>query len=356
VYEARLLARTAAHTGVATQMGNQGHTREGTRRINELVAAGIIGPIREVHIWTDRPQRYWAQGIPGPTQIPSLTPPTPPPGQAATPPPQPALPPAPPSWNIRTVERAILKEMAANPLTPPDGLRWDLFLGPAKDVAYHPAYHPFSWRGWVPFGVSAIGDMGAHLMDQPYWALGLQYPSSIIASSTPWGGPSANPASYPLAMTAQYEFPRDGQPPLKMFWYDGGLVPLVVGDFQLPRGDGGGGIFVGEKGYITYETYGDNPKVFPESLAMQAESVPKTFERVSESHEVNWAKACKGEGKASSPFEYAARLTEIMLLGVVALRAGQSRRILYDGANMTVTNVPEANQYLTREYREGWAL
>jgi predicted dehydrogenase len=355
VHEARLLARTAAEMQVATQMGNQGHSREGTRRINELVASGIIGPIREVHICTDRPQRYWAQGIPGPTQIPSLTPPAPP-AQAPTPPPQPQLPAAPPSWNIRTVERAILKEMAANPQAPPEGLHWDLFLGPAKDLAYHPAYHPFSWRGWVPFGVSAIGDMGAHLMDQPYWALGLEYPTSIIASSTPWGGPSANPVSYPLAMTAQYEFPRDGQPPLRMFWYDGGLVPLVVGDFQLPRGDGGGGVFVGEKGHITYETYGDNPKVYPESLALQAETIPKTFERVAEPHEVNWAKACKGEGKASCPFDYAARLTEIMLLGIVALRAGQSRRILYDGASMAVTNVPEANQFLTREYREGWAL
>ena len=358
VLEARTLAKVAAETKVATQMGNQGHSREGTRRIKELIASGVIGPVREVHVFTDRPQRYWAQGIPGPTQIAQLQPPAPQPAPASQPPqpPQTTLPPAPPSWNVRTVERAILKEMAANPLSPPEGLRWDLFLGPAKEVAYHPAYHPFSWRGWVPFGVSAIGDMGAHLMDQPYWALGLGPPTSVVSTSTPWGGPAANPASYPLAMITQYEFPaRGGEPPVKLSWYDGGLTP-VLPDVPLPKGDGGGGVFVGEKGYLTYETYGDNPKVYPESLAAEAERVPKTFARVDTGHEVNWAKACKGETAASSPFEYAAALTEVMLLGIVALRAGQGRRILYDGANMSITNVAEANQFLTREYRAGWEL
>lgn len=359
VSEARALARVAAETGVATQMGNQGHSREGTRRIKELVGSGIFGPIREVHVWTDRPQRYWAQGIPGPAQIPSLTPPAPTMAPASSAPPAvlPALSPAPPSWNIRTVERAILKEMASNPQAPPDGLRWDLFLGPAPDLAYHPAYHPFSWRGWVPFGVSAIGDMGAHLLDQPYWALGLTLPESIIATSTPWGGPAANPVSYPLAMTAQYDFPARGdQPPVRLHWYDGGFVPLLPGDVSLPRGDGGGGVILGERGYLTYETYGDNPKVYPESLAAEAASIPPSFPRVDTGHEVNWAKACKGELKASSPFEYAAPLTEVMLLGIVALRAGQGKRILYDAENMAVTNVPEVNAYLTREYRTGWAV
>lgn len=356
VHEARALSRVAAETGVATQMGNQGHSMEGTRRLNEIVASGILGPIREVHVWTDRPQRYWAQGIPGPAQIPSLQPPAP-----AQPAPQPAagapqLPPAPPSWNIRTVERAILKEMASNPLTPPEGLRWDLFLGPAGDVAYHPAYHPFSWRGWVPFGVSAIGDMGAHLMDQPYWALGLTYPTTIASISTPWGGPASNPASYPLAMITQYEFPaRGSQPAVKMHWYDGGLTPMLP-DHTLPQGDGGGGILIGEKGYATYETYGNNVKVFPASLAAEAESVARTVPRIEVSHEANWAQACKGEAKASCPFDYAARLTEVMLLGIVALRAGQGRKIEYDGGRMAVTNIPDANQYLSRPYRSGWEV
>ncbi|MEO8623473.1 MAG: Gfo/Idh/MocA family oxidoreductase [bacterium] len=348
VQEARILAKTARDTKVVTQMGNQGHSMEGTRRIVELVNAGVVGPIREVHIWTDRPLRYWAQGIPRPA-APGAMPPAPAPAATS------ALPPAPPQWNMRTVERAVLKAMAENPQTIPAGLEWDLFLGPAKALPYHPAYHPFSWRGWVDFGVSAIGDMGAHLVDQPFWALGLQYPTSVMSSSTPWGGGAKDPGTYPLAMTTRYEFAARGSaPPVSLHWYDGGLMPLFGADFPLPGGDGGGGVFVGDSGVITYETYGNNPKVFPEAAASRAESVAKSVPRIEGSHEANWAKACKGDGKASSPFDYAARLTETMLLGVVALRAGQSKRILYDGAAMRVTNLPDANQWLTREYRAGW--
>ena len=113
-------------------------------------------------------------------------------------------------------------------------------------------------------------------------------------------------------------------------------------------------MFVGEKGFLTYETYGNNPKVYPEALAAEADKVPKTFARVATSHEANWCNACKGEGTASSPLDYAAKLTETMLLGIVALRAGQSKKILYDGAKMQITNVPEANRWLSREYRQGW--
>ena len=348
VLESRILARTAREQKVVSQMGNQGHSMDGTRRIVELISAGVIGPVHEVHVWTDRPLRYWAQGIPRPAVGPA--PVTPPPAPAPN-----GLPPAPPSWNMRTVERAVLKAMAENPQEIPPGLEWDLFLGPAKQIPYHPAYHPFSWRGWVDFGVSAIGDMGAHLIDQPYWALGLGYPLSVISSSTPWGGGAKDPASYPLAMTTRYQFAARGSaPPVELHWYDGGLMPTFEADFPLPGGDGGGGVFVGESGYLTYETYGNNPKVFPDAASARADAVAKSVPRVTTSHEANWAQACKGEGKASSPFEYAARLTETMLLGIVALRAGQSKKILYDGAAMKVTNLPDVNQWLTREYRAGW--
>ncbi|HKG92124.1 MAG TPA: Gfo/Idh/MocA family oxidoreductase [Gemmatimonadaceae bacterium] len=383
VHEARTLARTARETGVVTQMGNQGHSMEGTRRINELIAAGVIGPVREVHVWTDRPLRYWPQGIPRPT-TPAAAPapaaatqaatqqqaaqqpvgqttgqPTQPngstSGQASGP--QTTPPPAPPRWSMRTVDLAIQRAMADNPQTPPQGLNWDLFLGPAKEIPYHPVYHPFSWRGWPDFGVSAIGDMGAHLIDQPYWALGLGFPTSVVSTSTPWGGTPQNPGAYPLAQMTQYEFAaRGNQPPVKLYWYDGGLFPFITADVPRPGGDGGGGVFVGEKGYITYETYGNNPKVYPEEAAARAERVPKTFARVDTTHEVNWARACKGDTMASSPFEYAARLTEVMLLGVVALRAGAGQKIMYDGANMRITNNEAANQHLTREYRSGWTL
>ncbi len=357
IHEARTLARTARETRVVTQMGNQGHSMDGTRRINELIAAGVIGPVRSVHVWTDRPQRFWAQGIPRPAQEASA-----PGAPARTAPPAGAADPSvPPRWSMRTVELAILKAMSENPQSPPASLNWDLFLGAAPAVPYHPAYHPFSWRGWVDFGVSAIGDMGAHLIDQPYWALGLTLPTSVSATSTPWGGSATNPASYPLASTVEYEFPaRGAQPPVKLFWYDGGLMPprppFLPDDVVLPRGDGGGGVFIGERGIITYSTYGHNPKVYPAALESVAADVPITFPRVTLSHELNWVEACKGRATASSPIEYAASLTEVMLLGIVALRAGQGRKILYDGANMRVTNAPEANAWLTREYRSGWSL
>jgi predicted dehydrogenase len=368
VHEARLLARTARETRVVTQMGNQGHSQDGTRRIVEIIGAGVIGPVREVHVWTDRPQRYWPQGIPRPVRqqravtgpilgAPASTPvaasggtsPVSAPAAAATG----AV--VPPRWSIRTVDNAILQAMAENPQTPPPGLRWDLFLGPAPDVPYHPVYHPFSWRGWPEFGVSAIGDMGAHLLDQPFWALELGYPSSVISSSTPWGGTATAPGAYPLAMTTKFTFPaRGSKPPVSLSWYDGGLLPALPEEIVLPRADGGGGVLLGERGYLTYETYGSNVRVYPEAAAASAEAVAKTIPRIEVPHEVNWAQACKGEAVASSPFDYAAPLTELMLLGVVALRAGQSRQILYDGVGMNITNIPSANAYLTREFRGGW--
>lgn len=354
VYESRLLARTAKETGVVTQMGNQGHSHEGTRRIVELIGAGVIGPVREVHVWTDRPQRYWAQGIPRPGSgkpEPRAT------HDTASDSSVDVQSEPPRRWSMRTVDDAILAAMAEDPRTPPPGLDWRLFLGAVNDVPYHPVYHPFSWRGWVDFGVSAIGDMGAHLIDQPFWALDLDFPTSIISTSTPWGSPASDPGSYPLAMTTRYEFAaRGSMPPVSLTWYDGGLTPFVAPEIPRPGGDGGGGIFVGEKGYLTYETYGDNPKVYPEPLAAAAVSVPERVPRIEVPHEIDWAQACKGVGQASAPFDYSARLTETMLLGVVALRAGQGRELLYDGAAMKVTNLPEANAYLTREYRAGWEL
>jgi hypothetical protein len=255
----------------------------------------------------------------------------------------------------------------------PDGLRWDLYLGGVQeDIAYHPIYHPFNWRGWTDFGVGALGDMGAHLVDQPYWALGLTYPTSIEATSTPWGTmelseparlaasnrPRRRDVAYPMATTVHYEFAaRGAQPPVRLNWYDGGLYPprpsVLPDDVSLRTS---GVIFVGERGILMNDTYGENPRLFPTSLMADAALVPKTYERINWGHEVNWAKACMGQAKASSPFEYAARLTETMLLGIVALRTGQGRKLLYDGEHMQVTNIPEANQYLQREYRAGWSV
>lgn len=367
VHEARVLRQTALNNiSLVTQMGNQGHSSEGARRINEWIAAGIIGPVHEVHVWTDRPAGYWPQFVPRPGATLNM--------------------PRPGSTNGfgnlfgQNVVNALLARAIPDEYQIPANLDWKMYLGPvAEDIPYHPIYHPFNWRGWVDFGMGALGDMGAHLIDHPFWALGLEYPVSIEATSAPFGTmtvpgdpnaapgtpaarPKLRPVSYPLASTVHYQFPARGkQPPVKLFWYDGGLYPPrpdVIPDdspdatFQSE----GGVIFVGEKGVLMNDTYGSNPRIYPNSLMDKANKVPKTMPRIEWSHEQNWAKAIKGQARPSSPIEYAAQLTETMLLGVVALRTGPGRKLLYDGANMTVTNIPEANQYLTRNFREGWAI
>lgn len=349
VDESRRLVAAWRRSGVVAEMGNQGHSREGTRRIREWVQAGIIGPVREVHVWTDRPQRYWAQGLPWPGQDRNRPPAAPPAPNAP-----------PPSWNVRQVERAVLASMDAQPQQPPAGMDWSLFLGPvAEDIPYHPAFHPFTWRGWTPFGVGAIGDMGAHLLDQPMWALDLGHPETITASGTPWGGPATNPASYPHAMLAQFRFPARGRmPAVDLHWYDGGLVPprprwLPAGE-RLPNSDGGGGVIVGERGMISYGTYGDGAQLWPASLRADGERVAQSVPRIETSHEVHWVRACKRQVEPSAPFDYSARLTEVMLLGLVASRAGSGTLLAWDGPAMRVTNVADANRWLSRSWRAGW--
>ena len=355
VYESRLLRKIAREKKVVTQMGNQGHSGEGTRRVVEWVRAGVIGNVREVHIYTDRPARYWAQGLPRPNMaaqaFPTLS-----------------------AGNVGAMRTALAAALGNANMTPPPGLRWDLYLGPvAENVPYHPVYHPFTWRGWVDFGCGALGDMGAHLIDQAYWALELTQPTSIEATSSLWGTevipvPAGSPpgtratsknVSFPMASTVHYQFPAVGnRPPVKMYWYDGGLFP--------PRPDGlpddvvldseGGGIFIGDKGILIHNTYGEKPRLFPESCATEGAAVAQTLPRIVESHQMNWVRACKGETQASSPFEYGTQLNETMVLGVAALRSGQGRKLYYDAENMKFTNAPDADQYLTREYRSGWAL
>ena len=362
VYESRLLKRLARETKVVTQMGNQGHSREGTRRIVEWVRAGVIGDVKEVHIFTDRPARFWAQGLPRPARPPVM--------QAGTPAGSPVM----TRGNVAQMRNALANAMGAADVTMPEGLRWDLYLGPvAEDIPYHPVYHPFTWRGWVDFGVGALGDMGAHLVDQAYWALELTQPTSIEATSSLWGTetipvpdgapagtrPTIKQVSYPMATTVHYNFPaRGNRPAVKLYWYDGGLYPPrpahLPDEVQLVSE--GGAMFIGEKGLLIHETYGDNPRLFPVSVAEAGMAVPRTIERITDRHEINWVKACKGEAKASAPFEYASDLNETMLLGIAALRSGQGRKLYYDAENMAFTNGADANKFLTREYRTGWEL
>ncbi|MBO0859971.1 MAG: Gfo/Idh/MocA family oxidoreductase [Chloracidobacterium sp.] len=369
VHEARVLRETAARKKVVTQMGNMGHSSEGAALVNEWVQAGVIGPVREVKVWTNRPLGYWPQGIPRPGKPPvsaeasasSQSGPSAPAQSSAAG----ALE---PHWDARHVNQALAAAMDGDyPI--PQGLNWDLFLGPGPEVAYHPVYHPFQWRGWLDWGTGAVGDMAAHLIDHPYWALGLTYPTSVEATFTPFGVDlKGNKVSYPMGTQLVYHFPaRGAQPPVTLTWVDGGLMPGrpdLLPD-NVPLNPEGGVIFFGEKGILVHGTYGSHPTLYPESLKEVAAKVPKTYFRVekdgegpfaSAKHRMNWINAIKGKEKTTSPFEYAGRLTETMLLGVVAMKTGQGKRIYYDGEKGQITNSSDANQHLQREYRKGWSL
>ncbi|UPG85973.1 Gfo/Idh/MocA family oxidoreductase [Luteibacter aegosomatis] len=329
IHEARELARKAKdNPKLVTQMGNQGHSSDDARLINEYIAADAIGTVREVHAWTNRPLAYWPQGIPRPLPRPQ---------------------PDASKWDMDAVTDRLANAMAGNyPL--PQGLAWDLFLGPGPVVDYHPVYHPFNWRGWVDWGVGAIGDMGAHLIDSPFWSLDLGFPTAVETVSTPFDN-----ASYPMATMTYYDFPARGdRPPVRLTWYDGALLPPGLEALGAGQMRDGGVLYVGDKGKLVHETYGDNPRLLPQSLHDSVGTPPRKYARIKTSHEMNWVDACKGKTQASSPFSYAAQLTEVMLLGVVSLRAGG--RIEYDAQNMRITNRPEANQFLSREYRQGWTL
>jgi predicted dehydrogenase len=329
VEECRRLAKRATETKLQTQMGNQGHSSDDARLVNEYIQSGAIGTVTEVHVWTNRPLAYWPQGIPRPAPLPAN----------AT-----ELP-----WNMNGV---MTREAGAfGSYTPPDKLAWDLFLGPSRFIEYHPIYHPFNWRGWTDWGVGAIGDMGAHLIDSSFWALDLDYPTSVETTSTPY-----NHDTYPMSCTTYYEFAaRGARPAVKMTWYDGGQTPpkpVELGEEELNKG--GGVLFIGTKGKLLHDTYGSNPRLLPTSLHESTGKPPETYARIKTSHEMNWIDAIRGTQKTTSPFEYSAKLTEIMLLGVVALNAG--KKVQYDGANMRVTNVADSDALLKRKYREGWAL
>jgi predicted dehydrogenase len=306
IREARRLLELSEQYGVVTQMGNQGHSHDDGRRLIEWVHAGAIGTVREAHIWTNRP--IWPQGIPIPTAS----------------------------------------------MTPPDHMDWDVWLGPAPEVPYHDSYAPFTWRGWVDWGTSALGDMGAHLVDHAYWALDLGYPDSVWTSSTPFE--RVDHAAWPQSQMTQYEFTGKDGAAFRMMWYDGGLIaprPAVLPD-EVRLIPGGGALLVGDKGVLLYDTYGHNPRLFPETLMEEYADLPQTLPRIAESHEMNWVNACKGLTEATCPFSYAVPLTEVMLLGVVALQA--NGLIRYNAETMTIPNAPEAEQYLHRPYREGWEI
>ncbi len=307
IFEARTMATAAKKHGLATQMGNGGHAKEGARLTNEWIQAGVIGEVREVHVWTDRAGNYWPQGVGRPAETP----------------------------------------------TPPPGLDWDLWLGPAPNRPYHPMYHPQNWRGWWDFGTVAIGDMGCHIIDHPVWALQLGHPKSVEARATLAG---LNAESFPVAAIIYYEFPARGKlPAVTMTWYEGGLLPptppVMSAGESLP---GNGALYIGSRGVMYHGSGGDMPRLAPVELAEEARQVPKTMPR-SVGHHREWLEACKGGKPAMSNFGYSGPLTEIVLLGNLALRT-PGRRIEWDGEKMKALNAPGLDRHIRREYRAGWTL
>jgi predicted dehydrogenase len=316
IYETRKLTEEARKAKVATQMGNQGHSGEGMKQMCEWIADGAIGTVREVDVWTTH--AVWPQGMTG---RPADTPPV------------------------------------------PDTLDWDLWLGPAPERPYNPAYAPVFWRGWWDFGTGAIGDMACHNMDPVMMALKLGHPASIEAScsvfvpSFTWDKPF-NKEAYPQAAIIRYQFPaRGGLPPVKLTWYDGGLTPERPEELEEDAKMGnnmGGAIFKGDKGKLMCSSHSAAPRLIPQSFMEQYQQPPKTLPRV-EGHHKEWIRACKEGTPTGSNFEYAGLLTQVALLGNIALRF-LGRKLLWDPENMKITNVPEANEHFHYEYRKGWTL
>ncbi len=315
--EASILASAARRAGVATQMGTQGHAMEDIRLLCEWIWDGAIGDVHEVHAWTPHP--VWPQGTARPTDTPTV----------------------------------------------PDTLDWDLWLGPAPYRPYHPVYLPMTWRGWWDFGTGGLGDMGCHIFDPIVWSLKLGPPRSVEASHSTfvptlelnWDKPK-NRETYPQASMVTYRFDaREGFPPLKLTWYDGGLMPPRPAELPAgqPMGDKyGGALYVGTKGSILSGSHGANGlRIIPDEKMQAYQRPPKTIAR-SIGHREEWIAACKGGPAPGANFDYAGPLTETVLLGNIAIRTGE--KLEWDSAALRITNVPEANEYLHRDYRAGWIL
>lgn len=339
IFEARTLTEAARKYQVVTQMGNQGASNPGQKVMVDWFNKGLIGKVHTVYIWTNRP--VWPQGIPVPTTKPTL----------------------------------------------PKDVNWEAWLGPAQYVDYHPSYHPFKWRGWWNFGTGALGDIGCHTIDTPFRVLGLNYPTEVETSVgavfiKDWT-PEWMPEGCPPSSVVQLQFPatQKNKSNVKMIWMDGGVRPFRP-EF-LPEGEplsddgGNNGIFmIGSKGLMTCGMYGLNPKIYTKSG--QKIEPPKVtapaIELPEYGHQHYWAEACKaGFGSQahkdlSSSFDYSGPLTETVLMGNLAIRSYMLRRdtgqkefygrkkLLWDGASMKITNLDEANQFVSRVYREGWKL
>jgi len=338
IWEARMLTEAAKKFKVVTQMGNQGGSGDGVRKMKEIYDTGIIGNVHTVKCWTNR--AIWPQALETPTQKSKM----------------------------------------------PKGLNWDLWLGTAETRDYNDAYLPFDWRGWSDFGTGALGDMACHIMDPVYRILPILYPNTVECSiSDAFKGKfeTANyPQSFPNSSKIHLSYPRtDGKGNVKVTWMDGGLLPErpdEMGDDEALGNWDGGVLFIGTKGKLLADCYGANPRLLPLSLNEQFE-VEETIARVPEGHYVQWVNACMagyGNAETSSSFDYAGPFTESILIGNLALKAyfevdpkaenkgfwsGGSqyhgrKRLQWDAENMKITNFEPANKYVKRNYRDGYTL
>lgn len=307
VWEARTLTRIARDTGVVTQMGNQGHSEPGSRRMVELIRGGVLGDVKEIHVWTDRP--IWPQGMTRPASVPV-----------------------------------------------PEGLDWDLWLGPAPWREYHEGLAPFSWRGYWDFGTGALGDMGCHNMDLAFFALDLRDPIRVSSECEAYEG---SKDTAPKASVVTYEFPANAtRGPVRLVWYDGGLKPSaeLVREKELP---GNGSIFIGTRDTLYVPSYWGVGRFMSGKELGEFDAIPMTLPRHPEAakdhdaaQHLEWLAACKGEGRAMAGIEYAGPMTEAVLLGNVALRLGKT--VEWDPARLQVRNAPEAAPLIRRPFRAGW--
>jgi predicted dehydrogenase len=305
IWEARTLAEAARRAGVATQMGNQGLSHPRLRRDAELIRAGVIGEVREIHLWTDRPGKWWQQGVNRPAEFPPV---------------------------------------------PPE-LSWDLWLGPAPLRPFHPAWGHFAWRGWWDFGTGAIGDMGCHMLNLVTLSLDLTPPLHIEA-----GGLGATAETGPTEATLRWEWAgRLGRDGLRMFWHDGGRRPDPA-LFPSAKFPDNGCLLVGTRDSFL-QTYPGGGVFQSGRTYDDFQSVPATLPRLpgwDRNHYQEWIAAAKGGPRAFSNFDVAGPVTELVLLGQLALRAGVP--LVWDSRRLRITNAPEANRHLRTAYRRGWEI
>jgi predicted dehydrogenase len=306
IEEARMMTRVGRETGLVTQMGNTGHAADGLRLTREWLEAGAIGPVREIHCWTDRPGKWWTQNLDRPVETPPV----------------------------------------------PATLDWDLWIGAAPMRPYSKLYHPFAWRGWFDFGTGALGDMAIHNMDPAFYALDLGAPTAVEAKTS-----ELKPESYPLWTVLRYEFAaKDDRPAVTLTWYDGGKMPPLPRDFPESASLEDNGIyFVGDKGTLVGSRASRPPTVYPEARRKEFQTPPATIPR-SIGHRPEWIKACKDHkpADAQAGFAYSGPYTEALLVGNLALRL--QKRIEWDAANMRASNATEADELIHKRYRPGFGI